>query len=81
MPTPSAQTLGSFPIGNVTTTNFAIRFSGEFNAQTAGAYTFYVAATDGAQLKVDGTSRPAFASETLDRGGYRLATDPGLASD
>ncbi len=48
------QALSYFPIGAMDAPNFAVRFSGQFLAQTSGSYLFYVAATEGAQLSIDG---------------------------
>jgi hypothetical protein len=52
-----AQALGYFPIGNIGAPNFAVRLRGEFQAQADGSYLFFVAATDGAQLSIDGKPR------------------------
>jgi beta-lactam-binding protein with PASTA domain len=49
-----AQALGYFPIGTINAPNFAVRFSGQFLAQASGSYIFFVAATEGAQLIIDG---------------------------
>jgi hypothetical protein len=50
------QMFGYFPIGAISSPNFAVRLHGQFSAQTAGWYIFYLAATDGAQLSIDGQS-------------------------
>jgi hypothetical protein len=64
-----AQAFGYFPIGTINAPDFAVRFSGQFLAQASGAYTFFVAASDGAQLTFDG--KPI--------GGVQVAK-PGLES-
>ena len=64
-----AQAFGYFPLGSMNAPDFAVRFSGQFLASASGAYTFFVAASDGAQLAIDG--KPM--------GGVQVAK-PGLES-
>ena len=60
---------GYFPIGAIQAPNFAVALSGQFLAQTAGTYVFYLAATEGAQFTIDGNEPVAVRN-----------TQPGLES-